>query len=232
MLLDRRVVDHQVVAHAVDRVARLHLDREVAARARADAQVAGVAVDDARRVEHPVVQPTLVDVVALGVVPVLLGGEKPLEEVDALEPLDLLAHGLSSSGLATRSIASTTSAPMPMPERRPIAKNSRSSTSPFSSGTQVVVRVRRLLQLDDLVDPDHHLGRDVLELDRHRHDEAVREIDRRQDHRVERDASAFSAPSPSTRNPLNGQVFSSMSGSWPVNSLRNSARPRLVPRIR
>ena len=29
-----------------------------------------------------------------------------------------------------------------------------------------------------------------------------------------------------------GQVFSSMSGSWPVNSFRNSVRPRRVPRIR
>src|SRR4029079_7135838 len=124
---DRRVEDHQVVAHAVDRVARLDLDREVAARAGGDLEIAGRARDDARRVQHAVVQPSLVDVVPLGVVPVLLGGQKPLEEVAALASLMLvLAHDVSSS---EPSIGWTTSAPMPIPERRPIAKNSRSSTS-------------------------------------------------------------------------------------------------------
>src|SRR6185312_4355567 len=126
---DRRVVDHEVVPHAVDRVAGLDLDGEVATRARRDAQVAGEPVHDARRVHHLVVQAALVDVIALGVVPVLLGGEKALEEVDALESLNRLAHCFLSPG----SSSSTTSAPIPMPERRPIAKNSRSSTSPFSS---------------------------------------------------------------------------------------------------
>ena len=37
--------------------------------------------------QQPVVQLALVEVVALGVVPVLLGGEEPLEEVDPLEAL-------------------------------------------------------------------------------------------------------------------------------------------------
>src|SRR5262249_8187512 len=128
---DRRVEDHQVVAHAVDRVARLDLDREIAARAGADLEVAGIAIDDPGRVQHAGVQPPLVGVVALGVGPILLGGEKPLEEVDALESLLLvLAHDFSSD---SPSVGWTTSAPMPIPERSPIAKNSRSSTSPFSS---------------------------------------------------------------------------------------------------
>ena len=93
---DRRVVDHQVVALTIDRVARLDFDGEIAARARVDLEVTGVPVDHARRVQHAVMQPTLIDVIALGVVPILLGGEEPLEEVDALESLLLLAHDFSS----------------------------------------------------------------------------------------------------------------------------------------
>src|SRR2546423_1680983 len=52
---------------------------------------------------------------------------------------------------------------------------------------QVVVRVRRLLHLDDVVDADDHLRRDVLELDGHLDDETARGVDRRQDHRIDAD---------------------------------------------
>jgi hypothetical protein len=93
---DLRVEDHEVVALAVDRVARLHLDTHVAARAGGDLQIARVAVDNARGVQELVVQLALLDVIALGVVPVLLGGQEPLEEVDALETLNrAFTHGLS-----------------------------------------------------------------------------------------------------------------------------------------
>jgi hypothetical protein len=89
--LDDRVGDVQVIARAVDGVAGLDLDREIAAGARRHLQVALVAMDHAGGVEHAVLQLALVDVVLLGLVPVPLGGQKPLEEVDSLESL-LLAH--------------------------------------------------------------------------------------------------------------------------------------------
>ena len=135
-------------------------------------------------------QAPLVDVVALGVVPVLLGGEEPLEEVDALESLLLvLAHDFSSPRLVFAvSIDFGADADSgAQADREELAKL---DLALLLGETQVVVRVRGLFDLDDLVDPDHHLGRDVVELDRHRHDEAVREIDRRQDHRIEPDARA------------------------------------------
>src|SRR5262245_7360797 len=130
---DRRVVNHEVIAHAVDRVAGLDLDGEIAARTSGHAQIACVALHDARRVHHPVVQAALIDVIALGVVPILLGGHEPLEEVDALEPLNLVAHGCSFLSGPSGSESVRISAPMPMPDRMPISKNSRSWTSPFGS---------------------------------------------------------------------------------------------------
>ena len=69
------------------RVAGLDLEREIAARARRHRSSPDVAGDDARRVAEPVVQLALLEVIALGVVPVVLGGEEPLEEVDPLEAL-------------------------------------------------------------------------------------------------------------------------------------------------
>src|SRR5262249_40200912 len=59
-----------------------------AALPRRDAQLAGVPRDHPRRVTEPVVQLALLQVVSLGVVPVVLGGEEPLEEVDPLEALE------------------------------------------------------------------------------------------------------------------------------------------------
>ncbi len=87
--LDLRLPQHQVVALAVDGVAGLHLERQVAARARVDLQLARITGDDARRVAETIVQLALVEVIALGVVPVVLGGEESFEEVDPLESLTL-----------------------------------------------------------------------------------------------------------------------------------------------
>jgi hypothetical protein len=62
----------------------LMLEGQVAAGAGDHLELAGVLQQDAGRVGQALVQLPLLDVIGLGVVPVVLGGEEALEEVDPL----------------------------------------------------------------------------------------------------------------------------------------------------
>jgi hypothetical protein len=89
--LHGRIAQHELVAAAVDAEARGHFEGQVATAARLDLQPAARHRDDPWRVQHAVVQAPLLQVVRLGCVPVLVGGEEAFEEVDTLE-VGLLRH--------------------------------------------------------------------------------------------------------------------------------------------
>src|SRR3989449_984064 len=89
--LHRRVAQHQLVSAPVDAVAGSDLEGEIAAAARRQFESARLDRHHARRMQDAVVQAPLLEVVGLRRVPVLVGGEEALEEVDPLE-VGLLRH--------------------------------------------------------------------------------------------------------------------------------------------
>jgi len=89
--LHRRIAKDQLVAPAVDAVSRSHLEREVTAAACRQSKSAALHRDDARRVQHAVVQAPFFQMIGFRRVPVLVSGEEAFEEVDPFE-VGLLRH--------------------------------------------------------------------------------------------------------------------------------------------
>ncbi|TMA24790.1 MAG: hypothetical protein E6J88_10575 [Deltaproteobacteria bacterium] len=89
--LHRRVAQDQLVPAPVDAVTRRNLEGKVTAAAGLYTKATTGDGNHTRRVQHAVVQATLLEVIRLGGVPVLVRGEEAFKEVDPLE-VGLLRH--------------------------------------------------------------------------------------------------------------------------------------------
>jgi hypothetical protein len=187
--LDLLLGQQDVVALPVDGVSGADLDREVTAAAARDADFVGVTRHDARRVERLVVELALFDVVALGVVPVLLGGQEALEEVDALvrslshRSLRVLRDAVAFAG----DDADTPDATDADHEGLQLIRRGGRGEG------QHVHRVHGFLHADDVVDLEDVVVGDVRVAGRHLDDEAVGEVHLGEHDRVQADADLADA---------------------------------------